>query len=149
MSPEQPLQQSKAAGWDSQGLGGCLHSSGQRNRAETAAMLRHRQGQGGSLGWRGAHSDSPETPSQVPAALTTPKGAGEGHHGHRTGALPSPATICCSGRNQDTTLTALDAHGSHLTSLPTRQSRGGPLLLGAAPLSMSNSGKATQLIRVQ
>lgn len=47
----------------------------------------------GSLGWRGAHSagpwrtpaksDSPETPSQVPAALTTPKGAGEGHHGHQ------------------------------------------------------------------
>lgn len=34
-------------------------------------------------GGQAAESDSPGTPSQVPAALTTPKGAGERHHGHQ------------------------------------------------------------------
>lgn len=41
----------------------------------------------------------------------------------KRGVLPSPAPICCSDGNPDTTFTAMDAHSSHLKSLPARQSR--------------------------
>lgn len=75
MSPKLPLQQNNAAGWESQGLWGCLNSNGQRKESRSSSSAWTQKGEGGSCApWAGgvltvlvrggqpAKSDSPGTP---------------------------------------------------------------------------------------